>query len=152
MSLYNGGGVVSTMMTRLPPVLHLTQRYCLQGTIDTRVLEWGGGNLSLNVNAQGGEVHVQVGDATNDVPLPGFSFADCVLFSGDSTSYIPQWQADGIQASGISALPSGTRIKVQIQLLNAELFSLSGNFIINRRYPNTGSGLDPGYWQFANVQ
>ena len=35
MSLFNGGGV---------------------GTLGTRPLEWGGGGLSVNVNAAGGEV------------------------------------------------------------------------------------------------
>ena len=70
-SLTNGGGV---------------------GRLGTRVLEWGGrGNLSLNVNARGGEARVQVSTPDDNLPLPGMSFADCRVFTGDSTSWIPQW-------------------------------------------------------------
>lgn len=120
------------------------------GTISTRVLEWGGGNLSLNVNAVGGEIHVQISDASNNVPLPGLAFADCETFTGDSTAWVPRWTALGALNSGMARVPPGLHIKVQIQLLDAELFSVSGNFIINRRYANSGAGLDPGYWQFHN--
>eukprot|EP01052_Picozoa_sp_SAG31_P020186 SAG31_NODE_1507_length_8072_cov_7.986580_6_plen_306_part_00 len=124
-SLYSGGGV---------------------GLISTRALEWGGGNLSLNVNAAGGEARAQIsGAGSSEAPLPGLTFADCEVFTGDSTRWVPRWQN-----SSIGVLPIGMHIKLEIQLLGAELFAVSGNFILSRRYANSGAGLDPGYWQFHN--
>jgi hypothetical protein len=124
-SLYSGGGV---------------------GLLTTRSLTWGGGNLSLNVNAAGGEARVQISGASSEAPLPGLAFADCEAFTGDSTDWIPRWQ----QADIIHSVPVGMHIKLEIQLLEAELFAVSGDFILSRRYANSGAGLDPGYWQYHN--
>jgi hypothetical protein len=63
------------------------------GTLATRPLTLAGdaAHLALNVDAQGGEVRVQITGAAGK-PIPGFSFADCRPITVDSLSAPVEWK------------------------------------------------------------
>ena len=86
---------------------------------------------------------------TDDVLLP---FDACEPLTGDELDWVPQWRevpparsGEPPRMVGLSSLKDDTLV-LQISLLDAELFSLAGDFHLRRRYPNSGAGLDPGYW------
>jgi len=94
------------------------------GIIATRMLYWKGGELELNVQSQNGTARVQVTDVKS-VPLPGYTFAECHPFSGDDTAWRPVWQ----EQRTLGALTGGQALRIEVELNNARLYALRGDFV-----------------------
>ena len=102
------------------------------GVIGTRTLYWNEGELSLNVQAQGGDVRVQVTDSpsrsgiftTPPNAIPGYSFDDCIPFSGDNIDWRPTWK-DGKTLDALS----GKAIRIEIKLNSSRLYAIRGDFV-----------------------
>jgi hypothetical protein len=93
------------------------------GTVGTRALRWGGEEVSLNVQGQGGEVRAQATDAAG-VPLKGYTFQNCDPFSGDQTDWVPAWK-DGMKLQA----QSGKVIRIEVQLQSSRLYAIRGDFV-----------------------
>jgi len=102
------------------------------GVIGTRTIYWNEGELSLNVQAQGGEVRVQVTDSlprsgiftTPPTALEGYSFEDSISFSGDDINWTPTWR-DGKTLDALS----GRSIRIEVQLNSSRLYAMRGDFV-----------------------
>ena len=103
------------------------------GVIGTRTIYWNEGELSLNVQAQGGDVRVQVTDSpprnrviftTPPTAIPGYSFEDCIPFSGDDINWTPTWR-DGKTLDALS----GRSIRIEVQLNSSRLYAMRGDFV-----------------------
>jgi hypothetical protein len=88
------------------------------GTITTRPVVLDLASLTLNVDAQGGEVRAQVSDAAGR-PIPGFTFAECRPIIADSLAAPVEWQRP------LSAL-RGQTVRLEFSLKNARLFAFDG--------------------------
>jgi hypothetical protein len=123
------------------------------GVVGTRALYLRGGEVELNVQAQGGDVRVQVCDAGQRTgenptrsatsPLPGYTFAECEPFSGDDTSWTPRWR-DGKSLSDLA----GTSVRLEVQLNSARLYAIRGDFVQmsnrqNRAFTSDGAIPEP---------
>ena len=80
------------------------------------------------------------------------SFDACEPLTGDELDWVPQWRevpparsGEPPRMVGLSSVKEDTLV-LQISLLDAELYAVAGDFHLRRRYPNSGAGLDPGYW------
>ncbi|MEO5803724.1 MAG: hypothetical protein ABIR24_09345, partial [Verrucomicrobiota bacterium] len=89
-----------------------------QGMITTPLVELSGKTFTLNVNARGGEVRVQIVDRKNK-PIKDFTFADCAVIDRDGVSESVRWK----QHSNLSPL-AGKPLKLQIQMRAAKLYAL----------------------------
>ena len=79
------------------------------------------GPLSFNLSAPCGRVAFQVNDKQNR-PLPGFTFADCVPFTGDALAYEPAWREHSW------AELAGQSIRVEMTLHMAIVYGITGDF------------------------
>ena len=104
------------------------------GSIVTRPLFTDGNELMINVEAPYGIVKIQIMDEFGD-PIDGFSYEECIPMTGDQVRWVPVWQKE----LNFGAIQNRF-IRIGIQMLNAKLYSIRGNF-----YP-TG-GLDLGIFQ-----
>ncbi len=86
------------------------------GVIVTRLISVEADTLTMNVDAQGGEVRVQVTDPTGN-PIRGFTFADCQPISADALDAPVEWTGN------FSAL-RGRTVRLEISLKHARLFAL----------------------------
>ena len=92
------------------------------GNITTRIMFANGPELNMNVLAPHGIVQAQVMDDTGE-PIEGYSFEDCIPFTGDNVRWSPEWR-DGRRFGGI-----GKRIvRLGVRMLNARLYAIRGNF------------------------
>jgi hypothetical protein len=85
------------------------------GTLTTRAVIIDGQTLSLNVDAPGGEVRVQLTSPGGD-PIPGFRFQDCQPVTGDKVNAPVQW------ARRLADL-SGQPVCLEFSLRAARLFA-----------------------------
>jgi len=105
------------------------------GLVATKPLYWRGGGVLLNVQGQGGPgetmldgelltngVRVQITDS-RAVPLDGYSFKECSAFTGDNTAWSPKWKSGRTMDE-----LKGRAIQIQIQLNNARVYAIRGNF------------------------
>jgi hypothetical protein len=67
------------------------ESFGIEGYLKTKQFVLKGDELALNVNAPYGSVKVQISGRSGK-PYPGFSFDDCVEWSGDDVFYHPQWK------------------------------------------------------------
>jgi hypothetical protein len=74
--------------------------------------------LTLNVNAEAGEVGVQIRDA-NGQPIPGYTFDDCQLVQNVDGLDVALECADGLAA--LAAYP----VQLEFRLVNARLFAFN---------------------------
>lgn len=82
----------------------------------TRKIVWPGGKLVVNADAHEGELRVRVSDENRKV-LPGFDYADCVPFDGDSVAHEVSWQNSSIEPL------AGEVIRLEIFLKNADIYT-----------------------------
>ena len=88
------------------------------GSLTTPPLKFPGNRLQLNHNCGGqGTLFVELRDA-NDVPIPGFTLADCEEVAGDDVGWEIRWRGSG----DIGAL-AGKPIKVHFKMRNAKLYA-----------------------------
>jgi hypothetical protein len=87
-----------------------------EGTLVTRPVKSAGSKLVINgVCGSGGSILAELSDLQDNV-LPGYSRAECDLFSGDSVSRALTWR-------GKDHLSGASGIKVRFFLRNADLYS-----------------------------
>jgi len=101
------------------------------GVVCTRAIRWPGGKLLVNCDAttsghvdrfgrklepNQGELKVRITGADRK-PLPGFGYADCIPFNGDSTAHQVTWQAKKLDEL------KGQVIRIEFQLTMADLYS-----------------------------
>ena len=106
------------------------------GRLGTRALYWNGGEARINVQSAQ-EARVQVTDVGGNVH-EGYSFDDCENFIGDDLYWTPRWK----NGRGLSEF-AGKGLRLEIELYNARLYAIRGNFIpMSRdemvRYSETG--------------
>jgi hypothetical protein len=95
------------------------------GSLTTRRLRLTGPDLSLNVRAPYGRVRVQLCEPDGS-PIPGFTYDECVPFTGDDLFYRPVWQG-GHTAAGLASGPE-RQVKVAVELLHGDVYALRGDF------------------------
>lgn len=88
-----------------------------QETLTTRLIEFSGKYLFVNLDAPAGELRVEVLDETNNVIAP-FSYANCQPVSVDQTLQMVTW--DG--ADDLSTI-AGQPVKLKFYLTNGQLYS-----------------------------
>ena len=87
------------------------------GLVTTRPFRWEGERLYINGAATGGQIACEFLDASGD-PIPGFTRADCVPFTGDSARQTVSWVGQARLPS-----PSTGPIRLRVYLRRAKLFS-----------------------------
>lgn len=95
------------------------------GSLTTRRLRFTGPDFSLNVRAPYGRARVQLCEY-DGAPIPGFTFDECVPFSGDDLFYRPTWEGGRTAAAG--AAQSQGLVKVAVELLHADIYAIRGDF------------------------
>lgn len=85
------------------------------GSLKTRLLTLDADALTLNANAENGEIRVQITDAAGQ-PIAGFTFADCRAITSDSLAAPVEWTGD------LKSL-RGRAIRLEFSLKNASLFA-----------------------------
>lgn len=98
------------------------------GELTTRLLLWEGGEPRLNVEAQQGEVRLQVASARGE-PLDGYRFEDCIPYRGDSTAWTPEWQDGRL----LDALRDRI-VRLQVRIANGRLYAIRGDFEVKMSY------------------
>jgi hypothetical protein len=87
------------------------------GILRTPLLTFNADRLSLNVDAAGGEVRLQIQDESGQ-PFPGFAYADC------QPTYVDALEAPVICAGSWSAL-ADQPVQLEFTLINARLFAFN---------------------------
>lgn len=87
------------------------------GAITTPLVTLDAEALTLNVDAQRGEVRGQITDADGK-PIPGFAFADCRSIASDSLAASVEW-------NGKLASLRGRPVHLEFSLRNARLFAFT---------------------------
>ncbi len=87
------------------------------GQFETPALLLPAGELTLNADARGGEVRVEVLDGDGK-PFPGFALGDCEPVTGDSLSAPVKWKRPLAELSGRT-------VRLRFALRDARLFGLS---------------------------
>lgn len=86
------------------------------GSFRTPPVVLEGGKLTMNADASGGEIRVQVLDSDGR-PLDGFTFADGEPFSGDDLDAPLRWKHE-------AARLRGQPVRLEFQMRNARLFAI----------------------------
>ena len=86
-----------------------------EGTITTPTVILRAEAITLNVDAQGGEVRVQISNAEGE-PIPGFRFQDCLPIAADSLDARVEWKQP-------LATLRGRSVRLEFSLKNASLFA-----------------------------
>jgi len=99
------------------------ESYSYTGTIMTRCLHLREPlDLRLNVRAPEGQVRVQLSDREGQ-PLAGYTFDECTAFTGDTHFWQPAWCTGGPRARLTDDVG-----RIEVELRNAELYAIRGNF------------------------
>ena len=85
------------------------------GVVETVPLECPGGRLSVNADAEGGEVRVEVLTAGGKA-IGGYGAADCIPLLGDSVRHGVRWREH-------DCVPGGTPFRLRFLLRSVRLFS-----------------------------
>jgi len=88
------------------------------GILTTKAFELVEPDLTFNLSAPFGHVKFSVTDVVGK-PYEGFSFDDCVPFTGDSVSAVPNWKNHKLDEL------KGQRVRISLNLNTAVLYSLS---------------------------
>jgi hypothetical protein len=86
------------------------------GVIATRTLRWPDAELEVNADASRGELKVRVSDERRQV-IPGFDFADCKAFRGDSIAHRVSWGARSMKEL------AGRVVRLEVFLKSADIFT-----------------------------
>jgi hypothetical protein len=86
------------------------------GVLCTRKILWPGGKLVVNAAAREGELRVRISDEKRKV-VPGFDYAECVPFQGDSVAHEVSWREGSLDSL------QGKVIRLEIFLKNAEIYT-----------------------------
>jgi hypothetical protein len=114
------------------------------GSFTTRPLYISGENLTVNVSVPEGEVRAQITDPDGN-PHTGYSYEDCIPFSGDDLFWRPMWKEQRRISHFI-----GNVVRLEVTLFNGRIYGLRGDFkpiqlMQFRRFKTQGTEPDPIY-------
>lgn len=92
-----------------------------KGEITTQLLQLLKDDLTFNICAPTGFVRFQL-CGENHKPIPGFTYDDCVSFTGDDTEVVPIWKEHRISEL------VGRRLSIYCEINNGTLFGISATF------------------------
>jgi hypothetical protein len=92
------------------------------GMFGTRSLYWQGGEARFNIQS-GLETRVQVTDPVGEV-IEGYSYADCLPFTGDALDWSPRWTG----GRGLAPF-TGQAIRLEVEMNNARIYAIRGDFL-----------------------
>lgn len=116
--------LVSGMMLhtlRLDGFMYLESTMSI-GSVMTRLMVFSEPELKINIQCPSGDARVQISDDSGK-PLEGFSFDDCVPFTGDDLFWEPQWTS-GKSLSDVLRQP----VRIEVQMYRGRLFAIRGGF------------------------
>jgi len=90
-----------------------------RGELMTKRLRFEGDRLSLNVNAAGGRIRVEVIDDASDTPIDGLTLAECQPVDVDDLQAIVRWEGGESVRSRIGDRP----VRLRFVMEQASLFS-----------------------------
>lgn len=96
------------------------ESYGYESYLKTKPFVLDDGNISMNIQAPYGRVRVQISDKAGN-PYPGYSFADCILWTGDNVSYIPAWK-DRKDLKGLIGKP----VRFEIEIEQGTIYAIRG--------------------------
>lgn len=93
-----------------------------EGTLTTKPLLFDGSRLVVNADAKTGYIMVEIldGERPLEIPLQGFSRADCQAISADSVCHSVAWRTESV----LSAL-RGKIVRLKFYICNAKLYAFS---------------------------
>ena len=91
------------------------------GNLLFKAIDLLGGHLTFNLSAPLGKVWFQISDSGAN-PIPGFTFDDCVPFTGDSLAYQPEWNGHVLSEL------KGRHVRLELKMHSAALFAVHGDF------------------------
>ncbi|WP_127580344.1 hypothetical protein [Paenibacillus koleovorans] len=100
-----------------------------EGIVRTRPIYLRDGEVTVNVQSEGGRARAQIIDFTESADpqkgevLKGYSLDESIPFTSDSTSWEPQWK-DGKSLRDLV----GRTIMIELHLVNSRLYALRGDF------------------------
>ncbi len=98
-----------------------------ESVLATREKIWNGGELSVNLRAEGATLAVFYADDYNTLafnkPYPGMTHEDCIEFSGDSTAWTPKYKS----GKSFEEL-YGKTVIFELKMRSGEVFSIFGDF------------------------
>ena len=114
------------------------------GSFTTRLFFFQGEELTLNVQVPQGEVRVQITDPDGK-PHPGYTFEDCIPFTGDDLFWKPKWK----NHPSVSEFREKV-VRLEVKLFNGRIYGIRGNFIPirsgdYRRFKDQGIPPNPTY-------
>jgi hypothetical protein len=90
------------------------------GEMLTRPLKFAGDRLSLNVSTSAvGSVRVEIQDAADGKPIPGFSLGECAEVLGDDVDRDVTWKAGG-ELSKLAGRP----VRLRLVMKDADVYAL----------------------------
>ena len=92
--------------------------------LGTRALRYTGGPVYFNTQCPTGSLRVQVTDACGNL-IPGYSFADCLPFSGDDVHHEPIWKEN----RHLQDL-TGQTIRFELRLKTGRIYAIQGNLVL----------------------
>ncbi|MBN2852650.1 MAG: hypothetical protein JXQ23_07940 [Clostridia bacterium] len=93
-----------------------------KGNLRTRWFRIKGDDLRINVRCPWGSIRVQILDEEGK-PLNGFSYDDCIPFTGDSLFWHPEWK----KKKFIDA-KSNKRRQLELEITTGEIYAIRGDF------------------------
>lgn len=87
------------------------------GEMTTPLLTFAGGRMTVNANAAGGSVRIQLTGAEGK-PIPGFTYDDCPALTGDGLDLPVQWPKP------LDAL-AGTPVQITFALQDATIYGFT---------------------------
>jgi hypothetical protein len=101
------------------------------GEITTKCIIPKTGDLKLNYKAPYGELKVQIADPSGK-PLKGYTYDECTPLKGDYIMKTPKWK----NRKDLAEL-KGKSIRIQVKFIDAYLYAIRVNCILNHMKPAT---------------
>jgi len=98
-------------------VINLTKMEATCGRRDLVAGPRGGNELFINACCPNGDVRVELAAYLQEKPLPGFSFDDCVPFSGDGVKSPVRFRK-----ASVAQIPPDTGLTVRFEVTRGEIF------------------------------
>ncbi|MCX6992085.1 MAG: hypothetical protein NT011_02965 [Kiritimatiellaeota bacterium] len=122
--LRDAGLILHTM--RLDGFMYF-ETWSMTGILTTRCVRFTGNGLKLNVKAPYGAVRAQLADNFGK-PYQGFSFKDCIPFTGDDLFHQPKWK----NGKTPEILRAKRHVQIQVEITSGSLYAIRGDFELLR--------------------
>jgi hypothetical protein len=89
----------------------------------TKWLRITGDELKINVNCPYGSARAQIIDEKGK-PIQGFTFDDCLPFTGNQLFWKPQWEGGNLS----NVIDGRKRRQIDIEVVSGQIFAIRGDF------------------------